>query len=50
MKIEQQYWTSRDGWKTVSANPDLRREGQTSLVLISGASILRKGRHEYHGV
>lgn len=50
MKIEQQYWTASEGWKTVIAHHDLRREGQTSLVLISGASILRKGRHEYHGV
>lgn len=50
MKIEQQYWSASDGWKTVIANPDLRGEGQPSRVLILGSSIFRKGRHEYHGV
>jgi hypothetical protein len=38
MNIEQQYWTVSEGWKTVISNPDLRREGQVSLVLIFGAN------------
>jgi len=41
MKIEQQCWTTREGWEIGMLNhpdgADLRRAGQTSLVLIFGA-------------
>lgn len=40
MKIEQQYWTASEGWKIVTASPDLRSEWQASLVLVFGSSGL----------